>query len=116
MVEFAVVLPLLLLILFAIVQFGIVFNHYLALTDAVRAGSRVAAVSRLDACPSCEAETAVKDAAANLDVSQLDVQVESSWAPGEQVRVVGSYPYEINILGQVVASGLLTSEVKERVE
>jgi hypothetical protein len=115
MVEFAVVLPMLLLLLFAIIQLGIVFNHYLALTDAVRAGSRVAAVSRFETCPSCKAETAVRDAAPALD-DELDVDVESSWLPGEQVTVTGAYPYEINILGKVVASGWLTSEVKERVE
>lgn len=115
MVEFAVVLPLLLLLLFAIVQFGIVFNHYVALTDAVRAGSRVAAVSRFEPCPSCKAETAVRAAAPALNES-LDVQVVSSWLPGEQVTVTGAYPYEINILGKVVSSGWLTSEVKERVE
>ena len=46
MVEFAIVLPILLVLVFGIIQFGIVFNHYLTLTDAVRAGARQAAVSR----------------------------------------------------------------------
>ncbi len=46
MVEFAMVLPILLVLVFGIIQFGIVFNHYLTLTDAVRAGARQAAVSR----------------------------------------------------------------------
>ncbi len=39
-------LPILLLLVFGIIQFGILFNHYLTLTDAVRAGARQAAVSR----------------------------------------------------------------------
>ena len=46
MTEFAVVLPVVALVLFAIVQFGIAFNNYLTLTDAVRRGARTAAVSR----------------------------------------------------------------------
>ena len=49
MVEFVLVLPLLMLVLFGIIQFGITFMHYVALTDAVRAGARTAAVSRQSA-------------------------------------------------------------------
>ena len=46
MVEFVIVAPILLLLVFGIVQFGIMFNNYVALTDAVRVGARQAAVSR----------------------------------------------------------------------
>ena len=47
MVEFALVLPILMALLLGIIQFGIVFNNYITLTDAARAGARKAAVSRL---------------------------------------------------------------------
>ncbi|MGH3115221.1 MAG: TadE family protein, partial [Gaiellaceae bacterium] len=40
MTEFALVLPLLALLLFGVIQFGIVFHQYVTLTDAVRAGAR----------------------------------------------------------------------------
>ena len=46
MTEFAFVLPILLVLLFGIIQFGIIFNNYVALTDAARAASRKGAVSR----------------------------------------------------------------------
>src|SRR5439155_25183159 len=46
MTEFALVLPVLALVLFAVIQFGIVFNNYVTLTDATRAGARKAAVGR----------------------------------------------------------------------
>ena len=46
MVEFVIVAPILLLLVFGIIQFGILFNNYVTLTDAVRAGARQAAVSR----------------------------------------------------------------------
>ena len=46
MTEFALVLPILLFLLLAIVQFGVVFNNYVTLTDAVRAGARKGAVAR----------------------------------------------------------------------
>ena len=36
MVEFTLVLPVLLVVLFGIIQFGITFSNYVALTDAVR--------------------------------------------------------------------------------
>ena len=39
-------LPVLVVMLFGIIQFGIVFNNYVTLTDAVRAGAREAAVAR----------------------------------------------------------------------
>ena len=116
MVEFALVIPIFLMLLLGILQFGIIFNNYITLTDAARAGSRVAAVSRLEACPGCEAESAVKDAAGGLDKAKVEVLVDSTWAPGEQVTVTAKYPYAINILGKVVARGQLTSEIKERVE
>jgi len=47
MTEFAFVLPILLVLLFGIIQFGIIFNNYVALTDAARAASRKAQ------CPQC---------------------------------------------------------------
>src|SRR5204862_2571265 len=48
MTEFALVLPVLALILFAVLQFGIALNNYVTLTDAARAGARRAAVSSQD--------------------------------------------------------------------
>ena len=41
MVEFTLVLPILCVLLFGILEFGIVWNHYVTLTDATRAGARV---------------------------------------------------------------------------
>ena len=116
MVEFAVVVPIMLTLLFAIIQFGIAFNNYLALTDAVRAGARKAAVSRQDPDPVGTAEAAVYAAAADLDASKLDVAVSSDWKPGNPVDVTATYPYSINVLGVVVKSGDLTSMTRERVE
>jgi Flp pilus assembly protein TadG len=119
MVEFALILPTLAILLFGIIQFGIAFNNYLAVTDAVRAGARVAAVSRN--LPPGERESTVRSkvlaAAENLDTSQLTVSVSSAtWQRGSDVTVTASYPWNINLLGKVVASGDLTSTTTERVE
>jgi Flp pilus assembly protein TadG len=118
LVEFALVAPILFLILFGIVQFGIAFKHSIALTDAVRAGARKATVSRSLADPVSATESAVLGAASDLDPSQVKVKVTvpSGWTPGANVTVTATYPYEINILGIVVASGDLHSATTERVE
>ena len=46
LVEFAVVANILVVLLLAIVQFGIVWMNYIAVTDAAREGARRAAVNR----------------------------------------------------------------------
>jgi len=116
MVEFALVLPLLVVLLFAIVQFGIVFNNYVTLTDATRAGARAGAVARNDADPNGTTTGAVKSSSANLDQTNLNVSVNSTWQPGSDVTVTATYPYSISLLGWVVASGNLQSQTTERVE
>jgi Flp pilus assembly protein TadG len=118
MVEFALVAPLLFLILFGIIQFGIAFMHSVALTDAVRAGARKAAVSRSAADPTLATKNAVLGAATDLDTSQLSsrITVTSDWVSGDTVTVDATYPYQINLLGIVVASGNLHSSTTERVE
>ena len=114
--ELAIVLPVLAVLLFGILQLGVTFNHYLALTDAVRAGARVAAVSRQNSDPVGITETRLREAASDLRQADLNVSVASSWSPGSTVTVTATYPYSINVLGVVVASGNLTSSTQERVE
>jgi Flp pilus assembly protein TadG len=116
MAEFAIVLPILVVFLFGVIQFGILFNNYVTLTDAVRAGARAAAVARQDSDPAGEAQTMVRSSAANLDQSNLNVSVSSDWQSGDDVTVTATYPYSISLLGWVVSSGSLSSKTTERVE
>jgi Flp pilus assembly protein TadG len=116
MTEFALVMPLLLLLLLSIIQFGIVFNQYITLTDAVRAGARKGTVARRLKSPETAVDTQVRNAATDLKSSDLQVTVTSSWAQGSDVTVTATYPYDIKLLGLVVKSGRLTSTVTERVE
>jgi Flp pilus assembly protein TadG len=116
MTEFAVALPVVALVLFAILQFGIAFNNYLTLTDAVRRGARVAAVSRQTGTGSSDTVTAVKQAASDLNQAQIAVTVNSTWQPGDDVVVSATYPYSISLFGLVVKSGNLKSTTTERVE
>jgi Flp pilus assembly protein TadG len=115
-VEFALVLPALLLILFAILQFGVVFKDYLALTDAVRAGARKGAVSRQAPDPTGTTKAAVFAAAQDLG-PKLQVTVTSSWTSGSELTVEGKYPYTLKLLNVVtIANGWLESTTKNRVE
>ena len=116
MAEFALVLPLLALLLFGVIQFGIAFNNYITLTDAVRAGARKGAVGRHLADPEASVVSQVRAAATDLKTSDLAIDVESTWQPGEEVRVTATYPYSISLLGVIVKSGRLSSETTERVE
>ena len=117
MTEFALVLPVLALILFAVIQFGIVFNNYITLTDATRAGARKAAVSRQDANRNSDVVTAVRSSASGLTASKLSVPPPTStWNSGDDVTVTASYPYSISLLGLVVKSGRISSTTTERVE
>jgi Flp pilus assembly protein TadG len=116
MTEMAVVLPVLCLLLFGVIQFGILFNNYVTLTDATRAGARKAAVGRFGSDPAGAAETAVRSSARDLRQADLGVSVASSWAPGSDVTVTATYPYEIDLLGLVLANGQLSSTTTERVE
>lgn len=113
--ELALVLPILMLILLAILQFGLVFRDYLTLTDAVRSGTRKAAVARHLPNPEAYTIAEVKKAADDLQ-NEPSVTVESTWQSGHDVVVSASYPYSINLLGMVVKSGDLKSTTTERVE
>jgi Flp pilus assembly protein TadG len=119
MVEFAIVLPVLMMLLLAIIQFGIVFKDSITLTDAVRAGARTAAVSRNDAVPGQKAIAQVEaDGGQNVSVTVPPDQLtpDGKWAPGATVTVTATHPYSISLFGLPIKQGVLSSTTKERVE
>ena len=127
-VEFALVSPILVVLLLDIIQFGITFNNYVTLTDAARAGARKAIVQRLtgDApinvtCSPTDTNTVcqtVRSSAGTLDATKLGISVSATdWTTtGSDVTLTATYPYSISLLGYVVKSGNLTSTMKERLE
>ena len=118
MVEFALVLPIVVLLLFAVVEMGIVFNHYVTLTDAARAGARKAIVVRLGGATQADARQAALDAASGLDPLKLGLTILApSWTtPGSEVTVTATYPCQVDLLIFPVKCGTLTSVMKERLE
>jgi Flp pilus assembly protein TadG len=118
--EFALVAPIILVLVLGAIQFGYVFNTWVTLTDAARAGARKAIVARFNGGSTTQASQAVYDSASSLDPTKLSVTVaDDQWnTPGSQVTVTASYPYTVNIplIGVPIMSGNLTATAKERLE
>jgi Flp pilus assembly protein TadG len=118
MVEFTLILPLLMLLILGIYQFGQTYSDYIQVTNAARDGGRKALVSRSDVTGVSDVVTAAKNATWWLDKTQMGVTVTPAqpWAQGANVTVTVTYPYSINLLGFVVASGTLKSATTVRME
>jgi Flp pilus assembly protein TadG len=86
-VEFALLLPILLLLLLAFVQVGVIARDSLVLTQASRAGAREAAVQG----SSVAVQEAVRAAAVGLDPARIDVVATWSGARGAPVTVEVTY-------------------------
>lgn len=85
-VEFALILPILITILFGIFQFGIAFNNWIALTQAASEGARLASVGGYS-------EQKVKDRAPSVDI----LSVTASGIGGK----IGD-PVTVSVIGQVL--------------
>ena len=116
MVEFAMVVPILLTIVFAAIQFGDAYWKYQQLSAATSEGARKAIVSRSDADHDTTIENQVKNAAPNLDPADINVQTVSTWNAGDNVTVTATYPMKITILGATLFDDNLTSSRTMRVE
>jgi len=89
-VEFALVIPLLLTLVFGVVEFGRAYNVQNSLSAAAREGVRVMAISN-----DSVAATAATEQAAVLTPAVTDSQVSISPAtctPGSTVTVTVTYP------------------------
>lgn len=75
LVELAIVLPILLLLLTGMIQFGLMLNKYLSLNDAARAGARELALGGglNDPCDPAVANALATGAGLNLQSSQVTV-------------------------------------------
>lgn len=76
-VEFAILVPILLLILGGIVGFGFVFNAQITLTQAAREGARLAAICGQDAGCLGGVDTKVQENAGGLTLSAGQISVTS---------------------------------------
>ena len=91
-VEFALILPVFILILLGIMEFGLVFHQYLVVTAASREGARVAALGGTDA----ETRTIVNNSAASVNTGQLTTTITpANRVKGQTVSVQVTNPVTI---------------------
>lgn len=108
-VEFAIIFPLLMLILFGVFEFGVAWSQWQVYQGAAREGARCAAVQAAElnaGLPICDVETAVLDSAGAYtpNLTTLDVSVAPGGGPactaetvGQEVTVSWDQDFEINI-------------------
>ncbi|HVW19162.1 MAG TPA: TadE/TadG family type IV pilus assembly protein [Solirubrobacteraceae bacterium] len=118
LVEFALVLPLLCLLLFGIVEFGLMFFKYVDLTSAARDGARQVSVVTDGGQAEQVATAAVQDSSSAFDDGQTTVQVttDGAWQRGATVHVKVSHPYRLEIMGLSLWNGPMTAESVAKVE
>jgi Flp pilus assembly protein TadG len=106
MVEMVFVMPILVLLVFAIAQFGLMFSRWLTLSNAVREGAREGAAYRPPprAAIATAIENDVKDkvkgyaSAGGVDTSTLVINVNGAGLESDgQIEVDASYDFKVNI-------------------
>jgi Flp pilus assembly protein TadG len=133
-VEFALIAPLLLMLLMGIIQFSITFNNYIELTEAVRTGARNFAISRAiaSATPYSTTVSTIDASAGNLTAASITVTVSVagtacstdaacstalSTAAGETAAVTATYPCNLSVMGKnFLPSCTLQSKTSDLVE
>jgi len=123
--EFVLVLPIFLILVFAIIDFGLGFHAYLTVTNSAREGARLGAV-RAPASGACandptKSETTivcrVRETADALDQSKLTPTVTNAQGtPGSSVVVKVDYDYDLitpldNMLG-LISGGAIGPTIK----
>jgi Flp pilus assembly protein TadG len=108
LVEFALIVPFFLLLVFAIVDFGMGFHAYITITNSAREGARLGAVGGTAG----EIETKVRSTADSLDDDKMTVTVVNAEGdPGEEVEVQVEYDYDLitplsSLMGMVSGGSL----------
>jgi len=114
LVEFAILLPVLLLLLMGILEFGLMLNSYLTINNSAREGARLGIV----AGSNIEIKQLINNISPNLDSKYLVINVtppEGNRKSGDTLKVEVIYNYHViipiisNILGNVVELKAQTS-------
>lgn len=102
-VETALILPIIILILTGIIDFGLLFNNYLVITNASREAARNAAIGATDS----EIISLVESMTSTLDKSKLVTTISPNQAlrkKGNEVSITVSYN---NVMFTPVISSIL---------
>jgi len=132
LVEFALVLPVLALLMFGIIDFGTLYSDYQGLRNGVRDGSRNAAVTNWGSDTSCltaghnfagdsEARKVVCDVKNKVGLGndvRVGVWVPGGWQVGSTLRVCSQYGMAstTGITASFINGKAMTSKVEFRIE
>ena len=110
MVEMVIILPVLLTLLFAVSEFGVIFARWQTLTNAAREGARTAVVFRAP-CTTAAVETEVRQvvkayaASAGITLVDGDIGVTGSCGAVDSDSVISvSHTYDFVVLPGFAAS------------
>jgi len=96
MVEFALILPVLLLLVMGIAEFGMMFNSYLSVQNATREGARIGIVGASDE----EMEERILTTSPSLRKDRMVITIEpesNSRISGDTLRVQVNYDYRMAV-------------------
>jgi len=102
MVEMVFVLPLLILLVFAIAEFGLMFSRWLTLSNAVREGAR-AGVTFASPCVPADVTTRAQNAASSyakaggVPLDPADFNVSGECDSNNPLVVDANYNFKLNI-------------------
>lgn len=124
MVEFALIVPVFLLLVMGVIDFGATFNDYNSVRQGVREGARQAVVADwdLDGCTGTASQkiSCVTKSRIDLDSSRVrvKVQLEGTDEPGEQLTVCAMYRARslTGMFGGLLDDRVLTSRITMRIE
>jgi len=99
LVEFALVFPIIVILLFGIIDFGLMLNHRITLEHAVREGARYAAVH--DGCTDIQDRTKERAGGAIPDRNTVSVSYEQNPAPdGSTVKVSAPFDWQFPLMSR----------------
>lgn len=95
LVEFALVFPIVILLLVGMLEFGLVFNAYLSINNASREGAREASLGGSDS----EIVSSVADASPTLSLTAANVSISPSGTrvKGDSVTVTVTHEHQVII-------------------
>ncbi len=137
--EFAIVVPALLLLVFGVIEFGIAYNDYLSVRSGTREAARLGVVNDLDGAPACKIDgvtvtppTAPTESVGatqalicktkdqiGLDETKTKITIAVTGpAVGENLKVCASFPLEAitGIAAPFISDKTLVSAVTMRLE
>jgi Flp pilus assembly protein TadG len=138
LVEFAIVLPVLLLLVTGIIQFGTVYNKYLTLTDAARSGAETLALGhgQSNPCDAAVLQTVQSASAVGLTSAQVKPSFPSSSdfcgtgtyvyntsgntngneTQGDQATITAAQPFTVTVFGMTVVSLNLSASASDQIQ